>query len=457
MKKIFIIALIFFICSHITSYKINASVSRTEAMDTVYVSLLSGNIIQVANTTDSLAATEPIIVNYDSQNGIACDSVAALFNGGNGSSGSPLRIYTQKQLLTAMQIDQNYIDSCCFLLEQSLDFSALSNDIDLEKDPETGYAILPGFTKFNGVFNGSYNTISNFTLSSVFKSEISSGFFATIEDATVKNLTLENVTTTLTEDDMNERGSVMYMGALAGTLTNSNLSNCTIKNAKLTSTSIKPNDIAILAGYAENSTISDCSVTGVEMNITPTELLTYVERGIGMLVGEMNNSSLYGDKTIIKAEGSITVNFEGQTTRSSPNIGGAVGMLTGKSYIKNVIVGSTDSYSNINFTYTTPLKYSTVGGFIGHIMSGGANNSNNILIDNAKCYTNVGVEWNNSDKNGYPLFVGGFAGRILSESNKVRYRNINTYGDVTVSVVKPDMFMNALFMGGSIGNIYLGV
>lgn len=165
---------------------------------------------------------------------------------GNGSKETPFEIYNESDLMTITQVlaEKNKLEYLHF---------KLMNDINL------GQKILPpiGAIKgipFRGIFDGNHHTIKNGLLLNPFLYQINSttGLFHQIEEATIRDLTLENI------------GAIGY------------------------------HDIAIIAGTAINSTIQDCRIENCFINISASfkEKSSKMDKSDSQNIGSVVGASL---------------------------------------------------------------------------------------------------------------------------------------------------------------------
>ena len=182
----------------------------------------------------------------------------------------------------------------------------LTRDYDASTISGDNRSLLGADIRFKGTLNGNGHKIYN----------LSKPIFDYIEGATIKDLVLENIYLSNTND-------VTGRGALANETSNSNLKNVHVKDVAIT-TSLMYSYYGGLTGKIISSTVKECSVTG--LNITGPQ--NTIVGGIGGITGYINSSTIENCYVI----GSIAGNTE---------MGGIAGLVdryvSEQSYIKNCI------------------------------------------------------------------------------------------------------------------------
>jgi uncharacterized repeat protein (TIGR02543 family) len=139
-----------------------------------------------------------------------------------------------------------------FLVNNDVDYNfLLMNDLDF-----TGYVWTAADASFEGVFDGGGYTISNLTIE---KTGIKGGIFNSVEDATIKNLVLDNITTVSDSSD-----SGLLTSEIRGTTL---IDNIVIMNSSNTSNGDYG---AIITGRVKSgvATISNISIISTYMETT---------------------------------------------------------------------------------------------------------------------------------------------------------------------------------------------
>jgi len=143
----------------------------------------------------------------------------------------------------------------------------LTADIDLSGWTGVSIGILnsdgrSACSSYKGVFDGQYHIINNLSISRSFNKVADAGIamFNSIDEATIKNLGIENATIQNTSGKDSVR-----MGALAGFCYNSTIENCYVKNSTIQAT--KPNynihSAGSIAAFINASTVvKNCYATG---------------------------------------------------------------------------------------------------------------------------------------------------------------------------------------------------
>jgi hypothetical protein len=311
----------------------------------------------------------------------------ATYSGGKGSLEDPYQIATVQDLLalfaTAAQWDKHFILTADIdLAGNTFDKAPIAPDADDDADEFQG-------TPFSGVFDGNGHAIRNLTIDNSVGSDYL-GLFGYLNGATVPNLRLENVNITAS-------GLMsMYVGALAGSIFNTQLSGCS------TSGNIASPDSTVggLVGYAETDSspaivsLEDCvSVVGVQGG-TFVGGLVGTQGGCGILRCQANGLvtgwQSVGGLVGMNVGGTIEQcsSASGILANDSSNYaGGMVGLFFGT---------LTDSYAAGSLILGSNRSYS--GGLVG-------NNYGTILRSYSACL----IEWgsNNSSLGGLVGNTGG--------------------------------------------------
>ncbi len=185
----------------------------------------------------------------------------------------------------------------------------LADNINLkgrEWAPISGQEYGSTYTGFQGIFDGNSKTVSNFKVTKV---NHCAGFFGEISNnATVKNLTIDNATIT----------SNHYSGGIAGHMRSGTISDCKVTNSKISATIEEisgswdnGDKVGGIVGFAQG-TVKNCAVSN-------TTLTAY--RDIGGIVGAGGESKLtitgcsVSDVTICQnlAHDGKSINADGKT------------------------------------------------------------------------------------------------------------------------------------------------
>ena len=293
----------------------------------------------------------------------------------------------------------------------------LTADLDLQGEDwfPIGYntmASYPG-TAFKGDFDGCNNTISNVKVNSSEPNYATAGFFGSIEEGSIKNLTLKNVNITSTH---------YAAGIVAYTSNGPTIENCHVIGGTIKSTpeivngSYNNGDkVGGIMGYATSgSTINNCTVEGVTIS---------GYRDLGGIVG-------YSDGTVTKNTAkNVTVTQDltnGYKDTPPTTIGDIVGRGSATNNVEangNKVIKS-DPVAQIGVT-----KYETLAEAVAAATAGDV-----IEIIKAGDYTlpaiskNVTIE---GKADGVVSFTHTTAGSVASIPNGATFKNVTfNFGNV---------------------------
>ena len=315
--------------------------------------------------TDDLGATSPVVTANISATHACNPAVVGMGHGGDGSVSNPYGLSTVAEL---QLVGAN--NACAFVLV---------NDIDL-----TGVTFAPIGSSANptiGVFDGNNHQISNWTFSTNSGSD-GVGFFAILNGATVKNLNLVNVNVSGPRD----------LGALAGTVTNSTLTNDSSTGSvhggqqagglvgQVTSSTITlcHSDASVIGGNnaggltsnLDSSSVSQCYATGAVSGQS-------VEGGFAVAIGQgatVSRSYATGSVTGLNSNNSTVGGFagffDGGSSITDCYASGAVSTKgQGGGFIGNGDDGQSSVVQRVYTTSTIGGTGSTKGGLFA-LMSG---------------------------------------------------------------------------------------
>lgn len=257
MKKIFVILLCFTMCISICSCE----------------NLNKNDTIPLGDSTSNDAST-PSSTTYGQS--IWDGSVADSFQKGDGGESSPYEITNASQFaLLAKQVNEEnqyegkYFSLLCDIDLNNLDWTPIGN----------------GIYSFMGIFDGNGHTIKNLRISRSIHytyeyptgrkvAYCDSGLFATVQDATIRNMVIDGATIKVTDT---KSGDTHRVGVLCGTVrtyqSTSIISNIDIKNATIMAdfpTNQRPISLSIGGAighiYAYNDTTTTISL--IETNST---------------------------------------------------------------------------------------------------------------------------------------------------------------------------------------------
>lgn len=281
---------------------------------------------------------------------------------------------------------------------------------------ETGHYILendisatsPWTPKaFSGSINGQGFTISNLLIDTAYAH---TGFFSTLDEASIQNLTLSGEISIISTIDRPR------VGALAGTITRSEIHQVILD---VDIDVVSQNGIGFLGGLAgiiENTNVTATHVSG---DISAIYMTT------GGFIGKAQNSLTSSVITQSSYTGTITVSGS-QTTP----VGGFIGMFTAnqltmsRCFVEADITGS-----------------HTVGGFVGYLGSG--------AIEDA--YVQGSIQSTGNDF----VLLGGFIGR--TEGYNATIRRVLAITEISSTASGSEVYVGAfvgLTVGGSIADIY---
>ncbi len=187
----------------------------------------------------------------------------------------------------------------------------LESNIDLENRLWTPVG-QTGATQFTGVFDGQEYTISNLSINNPAGGQnCSSGLFGWIPGATIKNLTIQG-------------GEIIahhYTGGIAGYLElNATISNCTVKELKISLTHLDDAACGDKAGAIVGIMNSGCSV----INCSAENCEISAARDAGQLIGRAFDGSIITGCSATDV--TVTANTEGCTDGGAgTKIGGLIG------------------------------------------------------------------------------------------------------------------------------------
>ncbi|MBN2504735.1 MAG: InlB B-repeat-containing protein [Bacilli bacterium] len=254
--------------------------------------------------------------------------------------------------------------------EQSGVYFVLAADIDF-----TSFTWTVADNEFVAVFDGQGHTISNLTINKI---GLKGGIFGFLENATIKNLVLDNITTT-----SDQSASGLLASEIRGTTI---IENIVIMN----SSNVVDNQYgAIIAGRIRSST--NCSVTISNISVSDTYMESTNTYGGGLIGGMdtttevvfediyLNNFSVYESTSVTatgQMVGAIIGRVQGNTTISrvvgiNVSVNGIknVGGLIGKSDEPGVVVTIEDIYLNGNIVFDPTNDHANilVGNIADHV------------------------------------------------------------------------------------------
>ncbi|MCR5115584.1 MAG: hypothetical protein K6A95_07930 [Bacteroidales bacterium] len=261
-------------------------------------------------------------------------------------------------------------------------------------------------TAFKGTFDGNNKMISNFVILS--RNNGTMGFFGYVDNAYIRNLILDHASGTF---------SSSYGGVLAGRIYTSTITNITIQNSRLQSST---SYLGGIAGFMQSSNLSYIHLIDNEFSGT-----SYVGGAVGSVKG---NAISYSDA------------LRCTVTASGNYVGGFAGYITQEG------VGFTQRYINVDTCHVSGV--SNVGGFVGsHVYNHGG--------------SPVSIHVHGGDVTGTGSNVGGVYGSggglggdgVMSNSARVTGKN--NVGGIVGNKSHRNMY-NCINTGDVTGEDYVG-
>ena len=272
--------------------------------------------------------------------------------------------------------------------------AVLTADIDLKNEPWTpiGKYTNDGNnnTPYTGTFNGQGHTIKGLYVN---LSDVAVGLFGCLEDAAVRNLTVDGyvqgrhivggiagkaraygTAPSTVENCRNDchvvceygtgSGSFLYIGGIVGSAADTTIAGCV--NTGVVEAKGSNNYSSVAAGIVgslyENVTVKNCYNTG-EIKVTGDKLKEGTAVGIA-------GSDTYGGNTVSDCYnlGAVAVNYTGNRSNYTAKVGGIMGDI----YYSNTTVSN--CYSVGALTSATGTGTSYVGGVVGKNANGTVGN-----------------------------------------------------------------------------------
>ena len=232
--------------------------------------------------------------NFKEVENVWSGEVATSFSGGNGTADNPYQISRGEELAYFKQLlesnyNQEYYDK----------YYVLTNDINMNnKDFDT---IGTGDKIFKGHLDGKGYTIKNLKIvgTDVIDGSTYIGLFTRLDNATIQNINLDEVSIT------NDETSNLYEGLLAGDISNSTTINNIAIAGKLNieaKANIKNANIGSISGSINNSNFTNSyikSTINVEDNdITPNSISPVMSGSVYNIFVDSNIKSTFGETSI---------------------------------------------------------------------------------------------------------------------------------------------------------------
>ena len=283
----------------------------------------------------------------------------------------------------------------------------LNNDIDLSQYAITRSAVASNWTPigtsekpFSGTFDGNGKTIKNLALveSEAKEGKAYIGFFGYAKDATIKNVTFENVYINIPCLDIDH--SQGHIGAVAGSLEGtSTIENVTVKGDITVYATQDANGASRVAVVAGGNSYGDVTMKNVHVNANEGSSLI-ANNNTGALAGQLQGKMVFEN-----CSSNINV------TANKFFAGGLVGIAAGDSYIKNChTTGNVSVVAGREGRHNDEYR-------VGGIAGGWADGKTKVctLTD---CYYTGKVSGKNADGSvANPLDYAGYVGRGYTLSN----------------------------------------
>lgn len=279
----------------------------------------------------------------------------------------------------------------------------LGADIDFTEGDSTTYDKISIFTSskiFKGHFDGKGHTVKDFGLTS----NTYMALFGYTENATIKNLKIENVTVDLSSTGRGET----YMGAVVGKAINTTIENVEVSNVsfKFKGYSTAKVSLGGFAGRLESSTVKNSSIEEANIEITYARL----EMALGLFVGYSEaNTSI----TNCYSKGNLSARVYFSSDEDANDyvyVGGFVGINDSQLSIKNCYTVATIKVNEDEAKTTVSKSHRlAVGGFAG------GNKLGSFKAENCIAVADLDVTTEHSNK----AYVAGFAGRIIHSTSKL--------------------------------------
>ncbi len=307
-------------------------------------------------------------------------TVQAKYSGGLGQANDPYQIANRTDLL-ALADDVNDYNKC-FILTSDIDLDPNLPDGQVFTTSVLAKPIKNGSPfvgdKFSGIFDGAGHKISNLTIdNNIAPIHDYIGLFGSIHKAEVKNLELSNVIITGTPY------STDYIGGLAGSISDSNISDCNI------SVNISSESSLYVGGLAGNSLNNNIKDSNIIIEIKKTSTYT------GGMIGSSINDVISNCQTAGVVYGYI--NYFGGLLGTCEN-----GIITNCSS-SCTVTGGEDTGGLIGSNSGTITNCFTTGYVNGGSNLGGFVGTNSGVINDCYSLGNVDAD--------YGMYIGGFAGR----------------------------------------------
>ena len=298
---------------------------------------------------------------------------------GSGTETDPYQISTADQL----KLFRDIVNGAGGQTPNRGAWAVLTADIDLNNEPWTpiGKYTDDGFdnTPYTGTFDGQGHTIKGLYVN---LSDVAVGLFGCLEDAVVRNLTVDGYvqgsnivggiagktraygTAPSTVENCRNNcrvvceygiGSFLYVGGIVGSAQNTTIADCV--NTGVVEAKGSNNFSSVAAGIVgslyKNMTVKNCYNTG-EINVTGDKLRAGTAGGIAG--SDFSDGSTISDCYNL---GAVTVSYTGSRSDYAAEVGGIMG------YISTSATTVSNCYSVGALKSTTGTGTSYIGGVVG--------------------------------------------------------------------------------------------
>lgn len=361
----------------------------------------------------------------------------------------------------------------------------LDNDIDLSGVSWTSLGTKSA--PFTGTFDGNGYKILNYS-ENEYKEYV--GIFGQIQNATIKNIHLENVSISVPYED-NYELTTTYIAGIVAVSNNSSITNCSV-SGNVCGYGFTETYVGGLVGYSNQTLIKNSNTSGKVYGYSGSE--PYVGGLVGIAINSTKIENCYSSSEVQTSSASVS-SFGGGLVSSveSSTITNsyATGKVTGDGYNGDAIIGGLigkSQKSTIKQSYATgdiDLPYASWwghvgGGFAGSLISsqisncysmgkihlvlyeygdthqdvyvGGFSGSvSNSTISDSYSTSMINVTYSESVYDFNVVYAGGFVGRDFQNTNNSKYTNCYSFGNISVAGKN-----NSYFIGKFIGDLEEG-
>ncbi len=244
-------------------------------------------------------------------------------------------------------------------------------------------ATIPNTTDkaFKGTFDGKNNTISNFYITQEVRTgnKVPAGLFGSTESATIKNLTLDNVTVS---------GDDNYVGALIGEAVATSIENCHVKNSEVSGKEYVGGLVGKYwnpAGSTTGMVLNGCTITNTPVSAD------------GSYVGGIVGQTSFSYDIIIRN----CATDEASSVTGKEYVGGIIGYFYEFEHVNIALIENCVNNATVTGT-------EDVGGIVGYLTPDW---NTSVTLEN--CY-NTGAIKGSKDVGG----IAGSAGNELYDTNR---------------------------------------